>query len=191
MSIEPEDITILLARYREGDEEALSRLIPLVYDQLRVAAARVLRGERGGHTLEPTALVHEAYLRMACQREAPWLNRAHFVCCAARVMRNILVDYARARRADKRGGAAERVTLSDALAVSDGRSVDVLALDDALDALGRLDERQCRVVELRYFGGLSIEESAEALGVSPATVSHDWAIARAWLRCELRRGAAS
>jgi RNA polymerase sigma factor (TIGR02999 family) len=183
------EVTRLIGEYRRGDDAALERLVPLVYGELRKIAARVLRGERDGHTLQPTALVHEAYLRMCDQKDVQWQNKAHFLGCAAQVMRHILVDSARAHRAGKRGGGAARVTLDDALGVAAARPLDVVALDDALSALAALDARQARVVELRYFGGLSIEETAEVLGVSPATVSNDWAIARTWLRRELRGGA--
>jgi RNA polymerase sigma factor (TIGR02999 family) len=191
MANSPENVTRLLERYRSGDRAALEELVPIVYKELRSIAAGALRRERDGHTLQPTALVHEAYLRMVGQREVRWQNRAHFLGCAAQLMRHVLVDHARARRAGKRGGAGEKVTLGEAQAITGERPVDLVALDDALEALAKMDERQCRVVELRYFGGLSIEETAEVLGVSPATVSHDWAIARAWLRSELEGGARS
>jgi RNA polymerase sigma factor (TIGR02999 family) len=191
MANSPENVTRLLERYRSGDRAALEELVPIVYKELRSIAAGALRRERDGHTLQPTALVHEAYLRMVGQREVRWQNRAHFLGCAAQLMRHVLVDHARARRAGKRGGGGEKVTLGEAQAITGERPVDLVALDDALEALAKMDERQCRVVELRYFGGLSIEETAEVLGVSPATVSHDWAIARAWLRSELEGGARS
>jgi RNA polymerase sigma factor (TIGR02999 family) len=185
MQPSPADVTMLLGEHRKGNQEAMRQLLPLVYGELRKIAARKLRAEREGHTLQPTALVHEAYLRMVEQTDVPWQNRAHFLGCAAHVMRHILVDSARARRASKRGGGARRVTLSDALVVAGDRDVDLVALDDALQALAKLNARQSRVVELRYFGGLSIEETAEVVGVSPTTVSQDWAIARMWLRREL------
>jgi RNA polymerase sigma factor (TIGR02999 family) len=138
------------------------------------------------HTLQPTALAHEAYLKLVGQREVQWQNRAHFLGCAAQVMRHILVDYARARAAAKRGGGAARLTLTEGIAVAEERDVDVLALEQALERLAELNARQSRVVELRYYGGLSIEETAEVLGVSPATVKNDWVIARAWLQRQLR-----
>jgi RNA polymerase sigma factor (TIGR02999 family) len=186
MQPSPAEVTRLIGEYRRGDRAALEKLVPLVYGELRKIAARALRAEREGHTLQPTALVHEAYLRMAEQKDVQWQNRAHFLGCAAQLMRHVLVDSARARRAGKRGGGVARVTLDDAMGVADARALDLVALDDALSALASLDARQARVVELRYFGGLSIEETAEVLGVSPATVSNDWAIARTWLRRELR-----
>jgi RNA polymerase sigma factor (TIGR02999 family) len=182
-----DDVTLLLAEYRGGKRDALDRLLPLVYDELRRIASRYLRAERSEHTLQPTALVHEAYLRLVGQHDVAWQNRAHFCGVAAQVMRRILVDHARSRRAAKRGGAAARVTLADALAVVEGRDVSVIALDRALDKLAALDPRLGRVVELRYFGGLTKREAAEALGVSPATVDRETATATAWLRRELGR----
>jgi RNA polymerase sigma factor (TIGR02999 family) len=181
------DITQLLAEYREGDRDAIDRLIPLVYAELRRIAARSLRAERKEHTLQPTALVNEAYLRMVEQRNAVWQNRAHFLGCAARLMRNILVDHARAHRADKRGGQQMRVTLGEDMLLIEEREVDLLALDAALERLAEQDEQKCRIVELRYFGGLSTEETAEVLGVSDRTVKRAWALARAWLRRDLER----
>jgi RNA polymerase sigma factor (TIGR02999 family) len=183
------EVTRLIGEYRRGDQAALERLVPLVYGELRKIAARALRAEREGHTLQPTALVHEAYLRLYEQENVQWQNRAHVLGCAAQMMRNILVDSARARRAGKRGGGAARVTLGDAMGVAAARPLDLVALDDALSTLASLDARRARVVELRYFGGLSIEETAEVLGVSAATVSNDWAFARTWLRRELRGSA--
>jgi RNA polymerase sigma-70 factor (ECF subfamily) len=188
MQPSPADVTTLLREHREGNQEAMRQLLPLVYGELRKIAARQFRAEREGHTLQPTALVHEAYMRMVEQQGVPWQNRAHFLDCAAQVMRHILVDSARARRTGKRGGGAVRVTLSDALVVAGDRNVDLVALDEALQALATLNARQSRVVELRYFGGLSLEETAEVVGVSPTTVSQDWAIARMWLRRELGGG---
>jgi len=182
------EVTRLIGQYRRGDRTALERLVPLVYGELRRIAARALRAERHGHSLQPTALVHEAYLRFAVQKDVQWQNRAHFLGCAAQLMRHILVDSARARLAAKRGGGVVKVTLDGEIEVADECGFDLVALDDALSSLAKLDERQARVVELRYFGGLSIEETAEVLGVSPATVSNDWALARTWLRRELRRG---
>ena len=188
MEPSPAEVTGLLAEYRRGNRAALELLLPLVYRELRQIAARALRSERDGHTLQPTALVHEAFLRMVEQKDVRWQNRAHFLGCAAQIMRHVLVDAARARRAGKRGGGGARVTLTDALGVAAPRGVDVEALDEALRALAALDARQAQVVELRDFGGLSIPETAEVLGVSPATVSADWAVARTWLRRELRGG---
>jgi RNA polymerase sigma factor (TIGR02999 family) len=185
----PDEVTHLLAEYRGGNREAIDRLMPLVYAELRRIAARSLRAERRDHTLQPTALVNEAYLRLVHQQNASWQNRAHFLGCAARLMRNILVDHARAHRADKRGGGQLRVTLGEEALQTGGPEVDVLALDAALERLSGQDEQKGRIVELRYFGGLSNEETAEALGVSERTVKRGWALARAWLRRELERGA--
>jgi RNA polymerase sigma factor (TIGR02999 family) len=181
-----ENVTHLLAAHRAGDGDAIDKLVPLVYAELRRMAARHLRRERGEHTLQPTALVHEAYLRMVDQRDAPWQNRAHFLGCAAHLMRNILVDHARRRRAAKRGGGEARVSLG-AIDVADRTDVDLVALDDALRTLETIDARQSRMVELRFFGGMSIEEAAEVLGMSSAQVRREWTAVRAWLRRELER----
>jgi RNA polymerase sigma factor (TIGR02999 family) len=179
------EISRLLAAHREGDKEALDRLLPLVYDELRQLAASYLRRERGNHTLQPTALVHEAYFRLVDQRDAAWQNRSHFFGVAAHLMRLILVDHARARSAEKRGGDAVRVPLDDLFRAAKQNDTDVLALDEALSRLAALDAQQVRIVELRYFGGLNVEETAEALGISAATVKRDWSVARMWLRREL------
>jgi RNA polymerase sigma factor (TIGR02999 family) len=182
----PPDVTALLLSWSGGEAAAADRLIPVVYEELHRQAARAMRREGHSHTLQATALVHEAYLRLVDQQRVQWRNRAHFFGIAAEVMRRVLVDHARARDAAKRGGGAQRLTLGDALGVpSDGTDADVLALHEALERLALLDPDQARLVELRYFGGLNIEESAEALGVSPATVKREWAVARAWLRREL------
>jgi RNA polymerase sigma factor (TIGR02999 family) len=183
----PREVTRLLEEWCNGDESALDELIPLVYGELRRIAARYMRREGGEHTLQASALVHEAYLRLVDQRRVEWRNRAQFFGVAAEIMRRILVDHARARHAAKRGGDAKRVTLGDADAAdeSSGRGLDILALHDALERLAALDPQQARVVELRYFGGLNIEETAEAMGISPATVKREWAVARGWLRREL------
>lgn len=187
--MEPSDnVTELLKAYRGGEPEALERLVALVYDELRRQAARYLRRERGNHTLQPTALVHEAYLRLADQRDVEWQNRAHFFGIATQIMRRVLVDHARARGRGKRGGGQTLVLFDDALAIAEARDLDLVALDDALSALAELDERQSRIVEMRFFAGLEVEEVAEALGVSETTVKRDWSLARAWLRRELRRG---
>jgi RNA polymerase sigma factor (TIGR02999 family) len=188
MSVPPEEITRILAEYHGGDRSALDRLLPLLYGELRRIAARRLRGERGGHTLQPTDLVHEAYLRLADMAGEPWRNRAHFVGVAARMMRHVLVDHARARSAAKRGGGDVRVTLGEGLVAADARDVDLVALDEALSALEAFDAQKSRVVELRFFGGLSIEETAEALGISPATVKREWNVARTWLHGRLTGG---
>ena len=180
------DITNLLHQWRDGEQAALDELMPLVYQRLRQLAASQLRFERANHTLEPTALVHEAYLRLAGQREIDWQNRAHFFGAAVEVMRRVLVDYARRKKAEKRGDGAQQVSLSVVDHAPSNETVDVLALDEALTELARLDPQQCRLVELRYFGGLSIEETAEVLGLSPATVKRHWLTARAWLFMYIR-----
>lgn len=175
----------LFRLWRSGDEEALHRLLPLVYEELRRVARRHLRGERPGHTLQTTALIHEAYLRLIDQEGAEVRDHSHFVALTSHLMRQILVDHARARLAKKRDGGC-RVTLAEDLAVAaQPGEIDVLAVDEALNRLAALDVQQARVVELRYFGGLSIRETSEALGVSEATVKRDWATARAWLHREI------
>jgi RNA polymerase sigma factor (TIGR02999 family) len=178
-------VTRILAQLGAGDTSALDRLLPLVYDELRVIAASQLRREASGHTLDPTALVHEAFLRLVDQREG-FRNRGHFFGVAAQAMRRILVDYARRRRAQKRDGGI-RVTLTDAIGPETGAADQVIAVDDALARLEAMDPRLARVVELRFFAGLSVEETAAALDISPATVKRDWAAARAWLQRELGR----
>ena len=175
------DVTDLLLSWRQGDAAALDRLVPLVYDELRRVARRRLQREPPGHALQATALVHEVYLRLVDVNRLTLKNRTHFFAVAARLMRQILVDHARRKRADKRGGGATMVSLDDASPAAKPPSVDVLALDQALDALSALDARQSGVVELRFFGGLDIEETAEALAISPATVEREWALAKAWL----------
>jgi RNA polymerase sigma-70 factor (ECF subfamily) len=185
----PQDITRMLIAWSNGDREALDRLIPAVYTELRRQAARHLRRERQGHTLQTTDLIHEAYLRLVDQKNVRWQNRAHFYAVAAQLMRRILVDHARRRRRAKRGGSAARLPLDEGLVVAAEKSnVDLLALDEALGRLAAIDARQSQIVELRYFGGLSIEETAEALGVSPTTVKDDLNVAKAWLRREMGGG---
>ena len=179
------DVTALLDHWSRGDPHALDRLLPLVYRELRAIAARQLRHERHGHTLQPTALVHEAYLLLVGQRNVDWQNRAHFFALCGRLMRRILVDHARSRRFLKRGGGAIRVTLSDGLVLSE-RTTDLVALDDALNALAAIDPRKSQVVEMRFFAGLSVVETAEALSVSPETVMRDWKLAKVWLLREIR-----
>ena len=179
------DVTDLLLSWRQGDAAAFDRLIPLVYDELRRVAGRRLRGESPGHSLQATALVHEVYLRLVDVDRMTVTNRAHFFGVAATLMRQILVDHARRQRADKRGGGATMLSLDEVSPAVADRGVDVLALDEALDALAAIDSRQCRVVELRFFGGLTIDEAAEALDVSPATVEREWALAKAWLHRRL------
>lgn len=176
----------LLAKWRAGDQEALNALLPLVYSELRQLAHRYLRHERPDHTLQSTALVHEAYLRLRKQGIQEFENRAHFLAISAQLMRQILVEYARSRNAAKRNRGS-RLALDDAVRLLNARSVDLVALDDALKELARLDPRQCQVVELRFFGGLSVEETSMALGISPVTVKRDWATAKIWLRNEIGR----
>ncbi len=181
----PPDVTGLLQSWRDGDASAAERLLPAIYDELHRQAARAMRRE-GEHTLQATALVHEAYMRLVDQRGVDWRNRAHFFGIAAGVMRRVLVDHARARLADKRGGGARMLTLNGAERAPDATDdVEVLALHEALERLAAFDPEQARLVERRYFGGLTIEETAESLGISPATVKREWAVARAWLRREL------
>jgi len=181
----PPDVTGLLVAWSNGEEAARGRLIDAVYSELRRLARAHLRRERLDHSLSPTALVHEAYLKLVDQRKVHWENRVHFFAIAAHIMRRILVDHARAHQAAKRGAAA-RVPLGDVDVAAEPRDVDLLALDGALDRLSHVDERQSQLVELRFFGGLTIAETATVLSVSPATVKNDWALARAWLYRELR-----
>jgi RNA polymerase sigma factor (TIGR02999 family) len=184
------EVTALLLRWSAGDQEALDRLLPLIYAECRRIAARQLRVERPEHTLTPTALVHEMYLRLVDQRCATYRNRAQFFAIAARIMRRVLVDHARARMAQKRDGALLRVSLDHATPEPDGACIeDVLAIDQALTRLAELDAVQERVVELRYFAGLTVEETAEVLGCSPRTVKREWQLARAWLFRELNSAA--
>jgi RNA polymerase sigma factor (TIGR02999 family) len=180
-------VTELLVRWRDGDREALEELIPLVYSELRRLAHYYLQLERSDHTLQSTALVHEAYLRLAGQNPPRWQNRAHFFGIAAHLMRQILVEYARAHGAAKRGGSMCKLTLDEALDVQEKTNVDVVALDGALCRLSELDPQQGRIVELRFFAGLTIEDTSEVLGISPATVKRDWTSARAWLHREIAR----
>jgi RNA polymerase sigma-70 factor (ECF subfamily) len=180
-------VSELLARWGSGEREALDQLTPLIYDELRKIAARHLRREREGHTLQTTALAHEAFLKLANQPGLDWQNRAHFFAIAARLIRQILVDYARTARRAKRGGGLKTMVLDETLYLADRRSVELIALHDALNGLARLDPQQSRVVELRFFGGLSVEETAEILQVSRATINRDWVTARAWLLRELAR----
>jgi RNA polymerase sigma-70 factor (ECF subfamily) len=181
------DITQLLIAWREGDAGALEELMPLVYQELHRLAQRYLGREHRQHTLQTTALVHEAYLRLVNQQEVAWQDRIHFFAVAARVMRRILVDHARARHYQKRGAGARHVALDEALEVSDARAAEVVALDEALESLATFDERKSRLVELRFFGGLSIEETAEVLQVSPGTVMRDWTLAKSWLQREINK----
>ena len=178
----PQEVTRLLIAWGQGDQAALDELLPLIYQELHRMARRHLGRERGGHTLQTTALVHEAYLRLIDQQEVGWQNRAHFFAIAAQMMRRILVDHARARHYQKRGGGAQRVSFDEALVVSNERAAEVVALDEALTSLAEFDPRKSQMVELRFFGGLSIEETAEVLGVSPGTVMRDWTLAKTWLQ---------
>lgn len=180
-------VTQLLGRWRSGDLRALDSLIPLVYDELRSIAQHYLRNERPGHTLQSTALVHEAYVRMTNQDLPEWQNRAHFFAVAAQLMRQILVDHARAHRAGKRGSGVCNVALDEAMGKAQAVDVDILALDEALKTLSDMDPQQAKIVELKFFGGLSIEDTAAVMGVSSSTVKRDWVTARAWLHRELDR----
>ena len=179
-------VTRLLLDWGRGDEAALEQLVPLVHDELRRVARRHMGHERPGHTLQATALVNEAYLRLIDVRQVKWQNRTHFFAMSARLMRRILVDFARSRHYQKRGGGAQKVTFDEGLVVSDERGQDLAALDDALAALALVDPRKSQVVEMRFFGGLSVEETAEALHVSVDTVMRDWKLAKAWLLRELK-----
>jgi RNA polymerase sigma-70 factor (ECF subfamily) len=182
MAPAPQQVTQLLVAWGGGDQAARDELMPLVYEELRRLAHQCIRRERPGHTLQTSALLNEAYLRLVDQKNIQWQDRAHFFGIAARLMRQVLVDYARKRRYAKRGGDAHRVSLDEAMIVSEERAADVVALDDALKGLAEIDPRQSQIVELRFFGGLSIDETAEVLGVSPGTVMRDWTLAKAWLR---------
>lgn len=179
------NVTQLLIDWRGGNNDALNQLMPLVYDELRGLAKRYMRRESASHTLQTNALVNEAYLRLVNQQNVDWQNRAHFFAIAAQVMRHLLVDHARSKQYAKRGGGAVQVTLDEGLAASDENSVELLALHQALERLEAIDDRKSKIVELRYFGGLSTEETAEVLGVSEITIKREWAKAKAWLFREL------
>jgi RNA polymerase sigma-70 factor (ECF subfamily) len=181
MSDEQEQVTQLLLDWSKGDGAAFDELLPLVHDELRRVARRYMRRERAGHTLQTTALVNEAYLRLINQRRVEWQNRAHFFAIAAQLMRRILVDYARTRGYSKRGGDAVHVSFDEAAIASPGERPDLIAIDEALADLAALDPRKSRIVELRFFGGLSIEETAEVMNISPTTVQREWRSAKAWL----------
>jgi RNA polymerase sigma-70 factor, ECF subfamily len=182
-------VTGLLLRWSDGDSGAREKLVPLIYDELRRIARRCLAGQRSDHTLQSTALVHEAYLRLVDQTSVRWENRVHFFAVAAQLMRRILVDQVRMKRAKKRGGDCVTLLLTEDVASTKQRELDLLALDQALDNLAVLDARQCRLVELRFFAGLSIDETSQVLNVSPATVKREWATARLWLLREMQRQA--
>jgi len=179
------EITEQLMAWSNGDATALDRLIPVVYQELRRMADQYLRREDSGHSLQPTALVHEAYMRLIDQTKVEWQSRAHFFGVAAQMMRRILIDHAKTKHRLKRGGTAIKIALDENMNVSQERAVELIALDDALQALAQMDERKSRIVELRYFGGLSVEETAQVLGVSDKTVMRDWNLAKAWLYKEL------
>jgi RNA polymerase sigma factor (TIGR02999 family) len=184
-ALSPKVVTELIEHARSGDQRALDRLLPVVYDELRRIAARQVRRERQGGTLQATALVHEAYMRLAQDSQLSFQNRAHLLGIAARAMREILIEHARARGAQKRGGHDARVTLDEGMLADAAQQVDMLALHDALEKLAAIDAEQAQIVELRFFGGLTIEEAGEVLRISPATVKRDWAVARAWLYREM------
>jgi RNA polymerase sigma factor (TIGR02999 family) len=186
MASSPDEVTRMLIAWSNGERGALDQLIPVVYGELRQLARRALRSERRDHTLQPTALVHEAYLRLVDQRNVNWQNRAHFFAIASQAMRRIVVDHARRHNAIKRGGDNMKVELEEAMLLPGARDLDVVKLDDALTTLAAFDPQQSQIVELRFFGGLSIEETAEVIGISPATVKRDWTMAKAWLHRELQ-----
>jgi RNA polymerase sigma factor (TIGR02999 family) len=190
MAVQDSEVTGLLRAWGQGDESALEKLVPLVYDQLHLAARRYMAAERPGHTLQTTALIHETYLRLVNVRQVKWQNRAHFFAICAQLMRRILVDFARSRGYQKRGGDATRVDLDEALLITPEPGANLVALDQALQRLAEVDERKSRVVELRFFGGLSVKEAAEVLKVSADTVMRDWKLAKVWLLRELSEGEA-
>lgn len=185
MSDDSENVTQLLQDWSKGNQQALEELLPLIYDELRHLAHNFLYSERPGHTLQTTALAHEAYLKLIDQKSVHWQNRAHFFAIAAQAMRRILIDSARRHAAQKRGGAGEKVSLAEAANISTASPTDLLALHEALNRLAAMDADQSRIIELRYFGGLTIEETAEVMKSSPATVKREWQMARAWLHQEL------
>jgi len=184
----PRNVTQLLADWSNGDRVALDQLMPLIYDELRRLARYHLRRERPDHTLEATALVHEAYLRLVDQKQVRWQNRAHFLGIAAELMRRLLIDHARRHHTEKRGGGEPKLSLDEAAGLPEPRDVNLVALDEALTSLAALDPQQSRIVELRFFGGLTVEETAEVLGVSVDTVAYQWRLAKAWFLRELSKG---
>jgi RNA polymerase sigma factor (TIGR02999 family) len=184
------DVTTLLREWRDGDRDALNELMPLVYYQLRQLAARQLKRERAGHTLQSTALVHEAYLQLVDQSHANFKDREHFIAAAAQIMRHILVSHARKRGSLKRGGGTIMLALDESVALRGRKEMDLVAIDNALQSLSQIDPQQGRIVELRFFGGLSIQSTATVLGISSSTVSRDWDLARSWLHRELSRSSA-
>jgi RNA polymerase sigma factor (TIGR02999 family) len=182
-----EDVTVLLAQLAQGNQEVTPKLIPLVYDELRRLAGGYMRRERSDHTLQATALVHEAYLKLVEQRAVNWQSRAHFFGIAAQLMRRILIDHARGHLRDKRGGGVIPVPLEEVLVFAPEQSSELVKLDQSLERLAKLDPRQSKIVELRFFGGLTVEQTAEVLGVSPKTVKRDWSVAKAWLHGDLKQ----
>lgn len=180
-----QNVTQLLIGWSNGDREALDALLPVVYEELRKQAANYLRRERVGHTLQTTALIHEAYLKLVDQKNVHWQNRAHFFGIAAQLMRRILVDHARTKKRAKRGGSNIRVSFNEANVLAPSQNLDIVALDEALERLSQIDEQQSRIVELRFFSGLTVEETAAILAISPATVKRDWSMAKAWLHREI------
>jgi RNA polymerase sigma factor (TIGR02999 family) len=187
MDSQPQEVTRLLIDWSNGDQGALNRLMPLVYDELRKMAKRYMARQKPGHTLQTTALINEAFIKLVGQKDKHWQNRAHFFGVAAQAMRHLLVDYARSRQYEKRGGGSPVLSLDEALTVSRERTSELVALDDALKELAKLDERKSKVVELRFFGGLSVEETAQVLKVSEVTVMRDWSMAKSWLHRELNK----
>jgi len=188
MTPSPNEVTQLLLDWSNGNQAALDKLAPLVYEELHRLAHQHMKRERQDHTLQTSALVNEAYLRLINQRDVHWQNRAHFFSIASRLMRRILVDHARSHHYAKRGGGAVQVSLDEAALISQDRAAELIALDEALTSLAAIDERKCQVVEMRFFGGMSVEETAEMLNVSPITVKRDWSTAKAWLYREIGRG---
>jgi RNA polymerase sigma factor (TIGR02999 family) len=184
---ENQEVTMLLSALTRGDENAASKLMPLVYDELRRLAGSYMRRERADHTLQATALVHEAYLKLIDQRAVNWQSRAHFFGVSAQLMRRILIDHARGLARHKRGGEQQKVSLDEAFVFAEQQADELIAVDDSLNALAKIDPRQARVVELRFFGGLSVEEAADVLGVSPKTVKREWSVAKAWLSADLKQ----
>jgi RNA polymerase sigma-70 factor, ECF subfamily len=182
-----QDVTQLLAAWRDGDQQALDRLMPLVYNELRRLAHRYMKRQKDGQTLQTTAVVHEAYLRLAGRDEVNWQNRAHFFAVCAQVMRNLLVDRARARSAEKRGGGTNQVALDESDLMAPGQLDEVLELNEALDKLSQIDPRKSKIIEMRYFGGMSVEETAAVLELSPITIKREWLKARAWLYLEMNK----
>jgi RNA polymerase sigma factor (TIGR02999 family) len=181
-----EDVTVLLTEITKGNKDAASRLVPLVYQELRQLAASYMRHERSDHTLQPTALVHEAYLKLVQQRSVDWQSRAHFLGVAAQVMRRILVDHARGHLRGKRGGGQYHVPIDESLVFTPEKSEEIVKLDQSLERLSKIDPRQGKIVELRFFGGLTVEQTAELLGISPKTVKREWSMAKAWLHGDLK-----